>query len=133
MSATLAHLERRRADLLTQLAELKDLRPGSISTVYRKCGRSYCHCAQPNDPGHGPSVRLTYKVGGRSQLEVLATPAAVRKAEREIAEYRRFRQWSRAFIEVNEKICRHRALQEESASPQEKKRPQRSGKKWRGR
>ena len=64
----------------------------------------------------------------------LPTPADRRKAEREIGEYRRFQQWSRAFVEANEKICRLRPVEEEeeqaaSLTAQEKKRPRRSNKK----
>jgi hypothetical protein len=66
-------------------------------------------------------------------LEVLSTPAAIQKAEREIAEYRRFQQWSRAFLEVNTKICRQRPTEGELAGAQKKKRPQRFGRRSLGR
>jgi hypothetical protein len=57
--------------------------------------------------------------------ESFPTPAAQRKAEREIAEFRKYQQLSRAFVEVNEKICRQRPLREEAeAAEAEKKRPQ---------
>jgi hypothetical protein len=75
-------------------------------------------------PGHGPTLRLTYKTEGKTISEALPTPAAVRKAEREIGEFRRYQQISRDFIDVNEKICRLRPV-EESLTPQEKKRPKR--------
>ena len=60
-------------------------------------------CHRPRDPGHGPNLRLTYKWRGKTVTESLPTPAAVRKAEREVAEFRRFQQLSREFVEVNEK------------------------------
>lgn len=43
----------------------------------------------------------------------------MRKAEHEIAEFRKYQELSRAFVEVNEKICRARPL-EDTLSPQEK-------------
>jgi hypothetical protein len=60
--------------------------------------------------------------------ESLPTPAARKKAEREIAEFRRFEQLIRAFIEVNSKICCARSAEPGPAS-QEKKRRRRPAKK----
>jgi hypothetical protein len=48
----------------------------------------------------------------------------VRKAEAEIAEFRKFQELSHSFVQVNEQICRLRPA-EESLTPQEKKRPKR--------
>jgi hypothetical protein len=129
MSDSLPDLECRRVDLLGSLASLGDLRPGSIVGVMRRCGKPTCHCAQPEDPGHGPSLRLTHKLKGKTVTEALATPAAVRKAEREVAEFRTFREISHEFVEVNEKICRLRPLEDASTSTQEKKRRPRCGRK----
>jgi hypothetical protein len=109
------------------LSELRDLRPGSITGIVRRCGKPTCHCAQPKDPGHGPTLRLTYKIHGKTISESLPTPATVRKAEQEIAEFRKFQQLSQDFIEVNEQICRLRPV-EDTLAPQEKKRPKRSSK-----
>ena len=92
-----------------------------------------CHCAQADDPGHGPTLPLTYKVQGKTITEALPTPTAVRKAEREVAEFRRFQQLSRAFFAVNEKICRLRPVEEPVPSEQEKKRRMPSSKKSRER
>lgn len=122
MPESLAELEQRRSELLLQFAQLNDLRPGSVTGIMRRCGKSTCHCAQPDEPGHGPAMRLTYKVQGKTISESLPTPQAVRKAEREIAEFRRYQEVSRAFVEINEKICRRRPAEEAAPSAQEKKR-----------
>ncbi|SPF44192.1 hypothetical protein SBA4_3180015 [Candidatus Sulfopaludibacter sp. SbA4] len=34
--------------------------PGSIVRAVWRCGKPFCHCAQPDDPGHGPNLRLTW-------------------------------------------------------------------------
>lgn len=125
MPESLTELEQRRSELLLQFARLSDLRPGSVTGIVRRCGKPSCHCAQPDDPGHGPTLRLTYKVEGKTISETLPTPQAVRKAEHEIAEFRKYQELSRAFIVVNEKICRARPA-EDTLTPQEKKRPKRS-------
>ena len=131
MTTSLTELEQQRFHLGTQLARLGDLRPGSVTAIVRRCGKPTCHCAQPDDPGHGPTLRLTYKVQGKTISQSLPTPAAVRKAENEIAEFRKYQQLSRAFVEINEQICRARPL-EDTLSPQEKKRRRSSNKKSRG-
>ena len=84
-----------------------------------------CHCHRPDDPGHRPHPRLTYKVNGKSITESFATPAEQRKAEQEIEAFRRYRQLERSFVDVNEKICHARPV-EDTLTPQEKKRPKRS-------
>ena len=130
-SASLADLEQRRSELVRQFARLGDLRPGCVTGIVRRCGKPTCHCAQPDDPGHGPTLRLTYKAQGKTISEALPTPAAVRKAEQEIAEFRKYQELTRIFVEVNEKICRLRPVEEEAPSAQEKKRPKRSTRKSR--
>jgi len=122
MPPSLSDLEKQRSLLAAQLSQLSDLRPGSVTGTVRRCGKPTCHCAQSDDPGHGPTLLLTYKVQGKTITEALPTPALVRKAEREIAEFRNFQELSRFFLEVNEKICRLRPVEEQPPSEQEKKR-----------
>ncbi len=121
MPNSLTALEQQRALLLDRLRQLGDLRPGSITDTGGRCGTARCHCHQEGDPGHAPHSRLTYKLRGKTVTESFPTPAAQRKAEREIAEFRRYQELSRAFLEVNERICRLRPV-EETLSAQEKKR-----------
>jgi hypothetical protein len=128
MPQSIGALEQERAKLLTELSHLRDLRPGCITGIVRRCGKPNCHCAQPGDAGHGPTLRLTYKAQGKTISEALPTAAAVRKAEREIGEFRRYQQLSRDFVAVNEKICQLRPV-EETLTAQEKKRRKRSVKK----
>jgi hypothetical protein len=130
MTDSLPQLERRRGDLLAQISQLADFRPGSITSTQGRCGNPNCHCHKPDEPGHGPNLRLTYKVEGKTVTESFATPAAQRKAQREVAAFARYRELSRAFVEVNAQICRARPLQD-TLSPQEKKRPKPSVRKSR--
>ena len=128
MPQSITDLEQQRSRLIAELSRLQDLRPGCVTGIVRRCGKPTCHCAQPGDPGHGPTLRLTYKAQGKTISEALPTPAAVRKAEREIGEFRKYQRLSRDFVEVNEKICRVRPV-EDSLTPQEKKRRKQSSKK----
>jgi len=130
MPDSLPELERHRADLLAQISQLADFRPGSITSTQGRCGNPNCHCHKPGEPGHGPNLRLTYKVEGKTITESFATPASQRKAQREVAEFARYRDLSRSFIEVNTQICRARPVAD-TLSPEEKKRPKRSLRKSR--
>jgi len=128
MSDSLPELLGSRSLLLQELSQLGDLQPGSISSVTRRCGKSNCHCAQPNDPGHGPHRQLTQKVAGKTVTQTLSSPLAVRKAEIEIAEFRRFQALARELIAVNQKICRLRPPADTEAGVVKKKRRKRSSK-----
>ena len=55
----------------------------------------------------------------------------MRKAEREVEDFHRFRELSRELLEVNEKICRARPV-EDTLTPEEKKRRKPSGRKSKG-
>jgi hypothetical protein len=131
MSDSLVDLESRRVAVQSQLAQLGDLRAGSITGTGGRCGNPNCHCHQPDDPGHGPYYRLTRKVDGKTVTETFSTPAALAKAQREVAEYHRFRELGSELLDVNEEICRLRPVDEPALSPQEKKRPKRSARKSR--
>jgi len=107
-----------------RMQTLEDFRPGSISVVVRRCGKPTCHCAQPDDAGHDPQFRLTRKADGKTITESFSTPAALRKAQREVEEFHRFQSVSADLVAVNEKICRLRPTEPEQGdwTPQEKKR-----------
>jgi hypothetical protein len=130
MAHPLPELEKQRADLLAQISQLADFRPGSITSTQGRCGNPNCHCHKPGEAGHGPNLRLTYKVGGKTITESFATPAAQRKAQREVAEFARYRELSRDFIDVNTQICLARPV-EDTLAPEEKKRLKPSARKSR--
>ena len=121
MSVPISTLEQQRSSLLHQISELGDFRPGSITGTGGRCGTPSCHCHLPNDPGHAPHSRLTYKKNGKTVTESFPTPAAQRKAEAEVAAFRQYQELSRSFVAVNEEICQARPI-EETLTVQEKKR-----------
>jgi hypothetical protein len=128
MSDSVSKLEQQRSAILACMQELGDFRSGSITTTSGPCGKPNCRCHQPGQPGHGPYYRLTRKVNGKTITETFSSPAALRKAEREVVAFHRFRKLSSELLEVNEKICQARPV-EESWTPQEKKRRRPSNKK----
>ncbi len=134
MSEPLNSLETQRTKILRQFLSLGDLRSGSISAVVHRCGKSYCHCAKPNDPGHAPQIRVLRKVHGKSVAETLSSPAAFRKAQGEVSEFHRFQDLGAELVTLNEKICHLRPLAQDTGgwTAQEKKRLLRSIRKSRG-
>lgn len=131
MSESVAVLEQQRAAILARLLSLGDFRSGSIGSITGRCGKPTCRCHKPGQPGHGPNYRLTRKVKGKTVSESFTSPAELRKAQREVEAFHQFRQLSRELLEVNEKICRARPV-EESLTEVEKKRPTRSSRRRRG-
>jgi hypothetical protein len=129
MPKSLESLAQRRAQITDQIAALGDLRCGSITSTTGRCGKPNCHCHQPNQPAHGPNLRLTYKVGGKTVTESLPDPAAVRKAKRETGEFHRYQALHKEFLQINTQICQLRPSEPDTLSLQEKKRSKRSSKK----
>jgi len=110
MPEQLEELEEQRGELIKHLAQLGDFRAGSITGFTRRCGKPSCCCRRKGHPGHGPTLRLTYKREGKTVTESLPDQAAIQKAEAEIAEFRRYQELSRKLIEVNLEICRLRSV-----------------------
>lgn len=130
MPDTLSSLEQQRSDILMRILQLGDFRSGSITAIQGRCGKASCRCHQPGQPGHGPNFRLTRKSNGKTVSESFSSAAELRKAQREVEAFHRFRQLSQELLEVNERICQARPV-EDSLPPEEKKRPRRSTKRSR--
>src|SRR5436309_15906104 len=118
MPESLLDLESRRAAVKLQFAQLGDLRSGSITETGGRCGNPNCHCHQAGDPGHGPYYRLTRKVNGKTVTETFSSPAALAKAQREVAECQRFRDLVDQLLEINERVFQ--LLPVEEAPPSDK-------------
>jgi len=125
---SLAQLEKQKTELFRQIADLGDFRRGSITTTSGKCGKSTCHCARPNDPGHGPNFRLTRKVQGKTVTETFDSLVLLRKAQREVETFHRFQELCDELLATNERICALRPV-DHTLTPQEKKTPKRSSRK----
>lgn len=104
-SPSLESLLLQRDQIKSRLAAVGDMRPGSLVSRFRKCGKPSCHCAQPDDPGHGPSFSLTRPVHGKTVTRVIPAGPAVEQTRRQLEQYRRFRQLVRQLIDVSEQIC----------------------------
>jgi len=131
MVETLPQLETQRLQVVQEIAGLGDFRRGSITRITGRCGKANCCCHQSGHPGHGPNFRLTRKIGGKTVSETFPSPAALNKAQREVAEFHKFQALSDRLVGVNEKICQLRPVEGEVSQEGEKKRRKRSGKRSR--
>jgi hypothetical protein len=101
----LAGLEAERARLYAELGGVGDFRRGTLSAVFRKCGKPNCRCAQPGGRGHGPQWNLTRWAGGKTVTAHPRPGPELDKAGREAAEWERFRSLTGEIEQVNEAIC----------------------------
>ena len=111
-------LRKQRDAVKAALAEVGDLRPGSLVERYRRCGKANCHCAKPGAVGHGPSWSLTREVSGKTVTRVIPA-GAVEQTRRQLAEHRHFRRLARDLVEVNEQICEAQLATPQAASEAE--------------
>ena len=97
-----------REAILRQIAELGDMRRGTITEVFRSCGKPGCCCSERKHPGHGPYYAFTNKVEGKTKTLQLRPGPRLTKIEREVETYKRFRVLTQQLLEVNEGICNAR-------------------------
>ncbi len=124
MPSSLESLEQQRIKIVEQIVQLHDLRRGSPHVDHGPLWQAQLPLpsAQTKHPT-APNLRMTFKVASKTVTESLPDPAAVLKAKREIAEFRRFEQLIREFVDVNAQICHSRPAEQTTESSLEKKRP----------
>lgn len=129
-------LEDRRGRLYSDLAEVGDFRPGSLTAVPRRCGKANCACAADDHPGH-LQHRLTKKVEGKTTTVSLRPGRELEKVAGEVANYQRFKGMVAELVEVNEQICESRpaGVAATGSGPEDQKRGprRRSGQRSRAR
>ena len=104
-SLDLNALRLQRDQLKAQLAQVGDMRTGSLVPRYRKCGKPTCHCAQKGSKGHGPSYSLTHPIAGKTVTRVIPAGAAVERTRVQLEEYHRFRRLVQQLTTVSEQVC----------------------------
>ena len=70
--------ERRRRDLITEIAEIGFILPGSVNVVLNRCGKPRCACHGDPPRLHGPYITWTRKVSGKTQTRRLTPEQADR-------------------------------------------------------
>ncbi len=104
-SSALTALQLQRDQLKSQLSQIGEMRSGSLTARFRKCGKPTCHCAKKGAQGHGPSYSLTRPVAGKTVTRIIPAGPAVEQTRQQVEEYHRFRQLVQQFLSVSEQIC----------------------------
>lgn len=99
MSRRSQALNTRIQQIKRQLADLGELRPGSISRQYNVCGTPDCRCKADPPRKHGPYYQISFTRKGRSRSEYLR-PADVALVRRQLRNYQRLRRLMDAWIEA---------------------------------
>ena len=103
--SSVASLQQRRSEIGKQLADVSDMRPGSLVERFRRCGKPSCHCAEEGARGHGPQFSLTRPVRGKTVTRIIPKGPAVERTRKQLGEYQRFRKLVSEFVAVSEQIC----------------------------
>lgn len=111
MADTLSTLEQKRNELYKRLQSTGDFRRGTISVLYRKCGKKNCACAKEGHPGHGPLYLWNATIKGKSYGKSLKLGPEMEKYQEEIANHKRFSKLCEEIVLVNEQICSIRPVQ----------------------
>ena len=112
MQETLEALELQRIKLHQQLKAVGDFRPGIISVNFRKCGKKNCACARAGHAGHGPQYLWNTTQRGQSRAQNLRMGTELEKVRKELENHTIFLRLCQELVEVNEKICHLRPVQE---------------------
>ena len=113
----LAGLEAERARLYAELSTVGDFRRGTLSAVFRRCGKPNCRCAQSGERGHGPQWNWARWAGGKTVTTHPRPGAELEKARREAGEWERYKALTGQIEAVNEAICDARPPLAEAGEP----------------
>ena len=103
--------------VVSQLAEPKPMRRGSVSERYVKCNKAGCACADHKDARHGPYFSVTRVVKGRTKSRWLDAEQA-RRVREQVATGQKFRELVEAYWQACEQWA-DAQLEDSAAASQE--------------
>lgn len=102
---TIIDLERERSKLLSELASLGDMRSGSISVRYQRCGKPLCVCHTSGHPGHGPIYSYSIQTEGKTKIKNYKLGPELAKLQTELDNYQRYKSLSQDLLTVSTALC----------------------------
>ena len=112
MDETIERLKKKRDELYQKLRDVGDFRRGTISVIYRKCGKKNCACAQEGHPGHGPVYLWSATIKGKSYAKNLKLGPELEKYIEEIDNHKKFTALSEEIVVISERISDLRPVAE---------------------
>ena len=104
-------LQREIERIKKELAELGDLRPGSLSKQYNVCGKPACRCKASPPVKHGPYYQVSYTRKGRSS-SMFVRGGQVTRVRQQLKNYTKLRGLVDRWIEAGAELSNLR-LEEE--------------------
>jgi len=105
-------LEGKKAGILKELEGLGDMRTGTVSIRYQRCGKSPCACDDPKHQGHGPIYSYSTAVNGKTKIKNFKLGPELAKLQKELETYQKFKQLSKDLISISNRISELRPVQE---------------------
>jgi len=104
MNRRIQSLEKRVETIKRELAQLRDLRPGSLSKQYNVCGNPNCRCKASPPKKHGPYYQLSSTRKGKSRSKFVRKEdvAAVRA---QLKNYAKLRKLTERWIDLAEELA----------------------------
>jgi len=91
-----------------RLAEMGEMRPGSLSKQYNVCGKPGCRCKDPKNPQkHGPYYQVSYTHKGKSSTEFVKEEM-VEDVSQQIKNFREFKKLTEEWVDLCVKIAKLR-------------------------
>jgi len=131
MTRRRARLEARLAQLKAAVAEVGDLRPGTLSQQYNVCGKPGCRCKATPPKKHGPYYQVSFTWQGKSHSEFVRREE-VPTMRQQVRNYQRLRQLVDRWVGVAMELSRLR-LQEARSRGANSRHPTRISRRTRGR
>jgi hypothetical protein len=104
----IAKLKGRIKRIKKSLAQIGEMRPGSLSRQYNVCGNPTCRCKHPKNPQrHGPYCQISYTHNGKSKSEFVKKEM-VGEVKKQLKNYHTFRRLTREWVELSLEIVRLR-------------------------
>jgi len=103
MTKNAATLERQISRVKTELLELGDIRPGSLSEQYNVCGKKSCSCKGNLPKKHGPYYLLSYNRGGKSSSKFIKKENVL-EVQSQIKNYKKMRTLIDRWIDLSTEL-----------------------------
>lgn len=104
-----------RDQLLAELDQTAVFTPGSFQEEWRRCGKPNCHCAKPDDKGHGPFYSVERWQGGRTRKQKVPV-ALVEQVRDRVAAWDKFQQVCARIADINAEESKRLLLNQPSSA-----------------
>jgi hypothetical protein len=122
MAFTLESLEKRIQRLKQQIAELGDLRPGTLSQQYNVCGSPNCRCKADPPLKHGPYYQVSFRLQGKSSSQFVREEDLL-EVQQQLENYRLLRQLVDEWITLSAELSSLRLREKRRPLRGDTKRP----------